>query len=106
MTKRQLIAAIAKRLHLPQREVKPFVHLVFREMKEALAKGQRVHIDSFGTFYLHHRPLRHTYRIHTRTIGPVGGNVVPAFRPFERLTRHVRKSVHFVHPSKKPKPRA
>ena len=54
MTKYDLIAKLRRETDLPLRKADKLVTLVFREMSEALAKGERVEIRGFGSFKIKH----------------------------------------------------
>ena len=50
MTKYDLIEKLRRETDLPLKKADKLVALVFREMSEALAKGERVEIRGFGSF--------------------------------------------------------
>ena len=50
MTKYDLIEKLRRETDLPLKKADKLVTLVFREMSEALAKGERVEIRGFGSF--------------------------------------------------------
>lgn len=52
MTKSDLIKIIAKRAHLTKKAANDSVEVMFEEISRALAKGNKVVISGFGTFYL------------------------------------------------------
>ena len=54
MTKYDLIENLYRETDLPLRKAEELVTLVFREMSEGLAKGERVEIRGFGSFKVKH----------------------------------------------------
>lgn len=59
MIKSELIAKLAQAYpHLYQREIEQIVGIVFSEISDALARGDRVELRGFGAFSVKHRPER------------------------------------------------
>ena len=54
MNKTDLIERISRESDLPLKKADKLVTLVFREMSESLAKGERVEIRGFGSFKIKH----------------------------------------------------
>ena len=54
MNKTDLIERISRESDLPLKKADKLVNLVFREMSESLAKGERVEIRGFGSFKIKH----------------------------------------------------
>jgi len=54
MNKTDLIENLSKGKGLPLKKAEKLVNLVFHEMTEALAKGERVEIRGFGSFKVKH----------------------------------------------------
>lgn len=52
MTKAKLIDIVAKKAHLTKRGASDSVDVFLEEIMRALAKGEKVVISGFGTFYL------------------------------------------------------
>jgi len=52
MTKRNLIDIVAKKAHLTQKASHEAIDVFFEEVNKALAKGEKVVISGFGTFYI------------------------------------------------------
>ncbi len=52
MTKQALISIVSKKVHLTKKAVKETVDSFFDESIAALAKGEKVVISGFGTFYV------------------------------------------------------
>jgi integration host factor subunit beta len=58
MTKSQLIARLANKVGLPNKEATTVVETVFNGIAESLARGQRVELRGFGSFGLKQREGR------------------------------------------------
>jgi integration host factor subunit beta len=54
MNKTDLIERISRESDLPLKKSDKLVNLVFREMSEALAKGERIEIRGLGSFKIKH----------------------------------------------------
>jgi integration host factor subunit beta len=54
MNKADLIEKISRESEIPLKKADKLVTLVFREMSESLAKGERVKIRGFGSFKIKH----------------------------------------------------
>jgi nucleoid DNA-binding protein len=52
MTKQSLINQVAKKAHLTKKASKEAITVFFDEVSNALAKGEKVVISGFGTFYV------------------------------------------------------
>ncbi len=52
MNKSQLIAELAKKMDISQREAKVIVDTVFEGLEEALIKGEKVELRDFGIFFV------------------------------------------------------
>jgi integration host factor subunit beta len=54
MTKSELIEKLSSEADLPLKKTARLVTLVFDELSEALAKGERIEIRGFGSFKIKH----------------------------------------------------
>jgi integration host factor subunit beta len=54
MTKSELIANLSKEADLPLKKAEKLVTLVFDDLSQALAKGERIEIRGFGSFKIKH----------------------------------------------------
>lgn len=52
MTKQTLIGIVSKKVHLTKKAIKEVVDSFFDESISALAKGEKVVVSGFGTFYV------------------------------------------------------
>jgi integration host factor subunit beta len=91
MIKSELIQKIAAtNQHLYHRDVERIVNVVFDEIVEALAKGERVELRGFGAFTVKHRAPR-TGR-NPRTGVPVSVN--EKFVPFFKTGKELRERLN------------
>ena len=59
MVKSELVRLLSDKLpELQPRDVELALKCMLNQMKDALAKGERIEIRGFGSFNLHHRPAR------------------------------------------------
>src|ERR1700757_2355649 len=91
MIKSELIQKIAAgNQHLYHRDIERIVNVVFDEIVEALAKGERVELRGFGAFTVKHRAPR-TGR-NPRTGVPVSVN--EKFVPFFKTGKELRERLN------------
>lgn len=64
MTKQTLTGIVSKKVHLTKKAVKETIDTFFNESIAALAKGEKVVISGFGTFYVS--------RVHDKQVVPFG----------------------------------
>lgn len=93
MIKSQLIQKIAaSNTHLFHRDVERIVNVIFDEIVEALARGDRVELRGFGAFTVKHRAARQGRNPRTGTQVSVDEKFVPFFKTGkelrERLNTH------------------
>ena len=86
MLKSELIAKIAgANPHLFQRDVERIVNVVFDEIVDALARGQRVELRGFGAFTVKHRGARTGRNPRTGATVSVDQKFVPFFKTGKEL---------------------
>ena len=91
MIKSELIQKIAtKNPHLYQREIEKIVGVIFDEIIEALAGGNRVELRGFGAFTVKHRAPRKGRN--PRTGAAV--NVTEKFVPFFKTGKELRERLN------------
>ena len=91
MIKSELIQKIATRNpHLYQREIESIVGVIFDEIIEALAGGNRVELRGFGAFTVKHRAPRQGRN--PRTGATV--NVTEKFVPFFKTGKELRERLN------------
>lgn len=86
MIKSELIAKIAgANPHLYHRDIERIVNVVFDEIVDALARGDRVELRGFGAFTVKHRPPRVGRNPRTGTSVSVEEKFVPFFKTGKEL---------------------
>ena len=86
MIKSELIQKIASaNPHLYHRDVERIVNVVFDEIVDALARGDRVELRGFGAFTVKHRAARQGRNPRTGTPVPVAEKFVPFFKTGKEL---------------------
>lgn len=92
MTKAELIASVAKKAEMTQKETEAVVNAFFSTVQEALAEGNKVQVVGFGTFEVRERAARtgHNPRNPEETI-EIPAAKVPAFKPGKALKDAVNK---------------
>ena len=92
MLKSELIAKIAgANPHLFQRDVERIVNVVFDEIVEALARGQRVELRGFGAFTVKHRSARVGRNPRTGEQVSVGEKYVPQFKAGKEIRERLNR---------------
>lgn len=86
MIKSELIQKIAAaNPHLYHRDVERIVNVVFDEIVDALAQGDRVELRGFGAFTVKHRAARQGRNPRTGDPVPVAEKFVPFFKTGKEL---------------------
>jgi len=86
MIKSELIAKIAgANPHLYHRDIERIVNVIFDEIVDALARGDRVELRGFGAFTVKHRPPRVGRNPRTGTSVSVDEKFVPFFKTGKEL---------------------
>ena len=86
MIKSELIAKIAaSNPHLYHRDIERIVNVLFDEIVDALARGDRVELRGFGAFTVKHRPPRTGRNPRTGTTVDVDEKYVPFFKTGKEL---------------------
>ena len=81
MIKSELIQKIAaSNQHLYHRDIERIVNVIFNEIVEALARGDRVELRGFGAFTVKHRAARIGRNPRTGTAVAVAEKFVPFFK--------------------------
>ena len=93
MIKSELIQRIAaSNPHLFHRDVERIVNVIFDEIVDALARGDRVELRGFGAFTVKHRPSREGRNPRTGEPVPVDEKFVPFFKTGKDLRDRLNKS--------------
>ena len=92
MIKSELIEKIAaENPHLFQRDIELIVNVIFDEIIDALAEGQRVELRGFGAFSVKHRPSRSGRNPRTGEQVFVEEKYVPYFKTGKELRLRMNK---------------
>jgi len=90
MKKSELIQKIvATNQHLYHRDIERIVNVVFNEIVEALARGERVELRDFGAFRVKHRAPRVGRNPRTGAAVSVAEKFVPFFKTGKDLRERV-----------------
>ncbi len=58
MTKTELVARVAAKMHLTKKQTEVIVDLFLTSITEALSRGEKVELRGFGSFRVRHRLAR------------------------------------------------
>jgi integration host factor subunit beta len=93
MIKSELIDKISEtNPHLLQRDIEKIVNVIFDEITEALARGERVELRGFGAFSVKHRPARTGRNPRTGETVDVEEKFVPFFKTGKELRERLNKN--------------
>jgi integration host factor subunit beta len=91
MTRSDLIARIAQKRGLYQRDVERVVSTVFEEIAGALSKGDRVELRGFGAFSVKSRDARVGRNPRTGEAVQVDAKAVPFFKTGKQLRERLNE---------------
>lgn len=92
MIKSELIQKIAaNHPHLFQRDVERIVNVIFEQITEALARGERVELRGFGAFTVKYRAARKGRNPRTGKSVQVEEKYVPFFKSGKELKQRANK---------------
>ena len=91
MTKAELIANVAKKAELTQKDTEAAVNAFFSTVQESLAAGENVQVIGFGTFQVRERAARVGRNPQTGEEIQIAAAKVPAFKPGKALKDAVNK---------------
>ncbi|MCK6527368.1 integration host factor subunit beta [Myxococcota bacterium] len=90
MTKSDLVASIAiKNPEITKKTAEGIVRLIFERMRDTLARGERIEIRGFGSFYVKSRGPRAGRNPKTGASVTVEGKRVPYFKVGKDLRERV-----------------
>lgn len=96
--KSELIQKIAAtNPHLYQRDIERIVNVIFGEIVDALARGDRVELRGFGAFTVKHRQARQGRNPRTGTTVSVAEKFVPFFKTGKELRDRLNKPQKLSH---------
>jgi len=85
MTKKELISAIAEKAKIRKKVAEAFLRAFIETITESLAKGEKVEIRNFGTFYMKKKPKRIARNLRTGRKIRVPAKISPAFKIGKKL---------------------
>ena len=91
MTKAELIANVAKKAELTQKDTEAAVNAFFSTVQESLAAGENVQVIGFGSFEVRERAARVGRNPQTGEEIQIAAAKVPAFKPGKALKDAVNK---------------
>ena len=91
MTNAELIANVAKKAELTQKDTEAAVNAFFSTVQESLAAGENVQVIGFGTFEVRERAARVGRNPQTGEEIQIAAAKVPAFKPGKALKDAVNK---------------
>ena len=91
MTRPELIAKIAEKAQLTDKQAKDAVDAIQVEITEALKAGEKISLPGFGTFEVRERAARQSRNPRTGETVEVAAKRVPAFKPGKGLKEAVKK---------------
>ena len=91
MTKAELIANVAKKAEITQKDTEAVVNAFFATVQETLAQGENVQVIGFGTFEVRERAARTGRNPQTGAEIQIAAAKVPAFKPGKALKDAVNK---------------
>ena len=102
MIKSELIQRIAaSNQHLYHRDVERIVNVIFDEIVDALARGDRVELRGFGAFTVKHRPPRVGRNPRTGASVKVEEKFVPFFKTGKELRERLNDGAGEKKPASK-----
>ncbi len=90
MTKNELVERIAKKVGLTKKAAFEAVNAVFANMRDSLAKGDKIVISGFGTFKVRSRATRTGRNPQTGTAIKIPGHKLPGFTAGKTLRRLIK----------------
>ena len=92
MIKSELIEKISEaNPNLLQRDIEKIVNVIFDEITDALARGERVELRGFGAFSIKHRPSRTGRNPRTGETVDVEEKYVPFFKTGKELRERLNR---------------
>ena len=90
MTKNELIERLAKKVGLTKKTATHSVNAIFSQIRESLAKGDKVVISGFGTFKVRNRNTRVGRNPQTGESIKIAGHRLPGFTAGKTLRRLIK----------------
>jgi DNA-binding protein HU-beta len=90
MTKNELVERVAKKVGLTRKTSYQAVNAVFANIRDSLAKGDKVIITGFGTFKVRTRNTRKGRNPQTGEAIKISGHKLPGFTAGKTLRRVIK----------------
>jgi len=90
MTKNELVERVAKKVGLTKKSALNAVNAAFGNIRDALAKGDKVVISGFGTFKVRNRTTRTGRNPQTGDSIKIAGHKLPGFTAGKTLKRLIK----------------
>jgi len=90
MTKNELVERVAKKVGLTRKTSYQAVNAVFANIRDSLAKGDKVIITGFGTFKVRTRNTRKGRNPQTGEAIKISGHKLPGFTAGKTLRRLIK----------------
>lgn len=90
MTKNELVDRVAKKVGLTRKTSFETVNAVFANIRDAMAKGDKVIITGFGTFKVRSRSTRTGRNPQTGQAIKISGHKLPGFTAGKTLRRLIK----------------
>jgi len=90
MTKNELVERVAKKVGLTRKTSYQAVNAVFANIRDSLAKGDKVIITGFGTFKVRNRNTRKGRNPQTGEAIKISGHKLPGFTVGKTLRRLIK----------------
>ena len=87
MTKNELVERVSKKVGLTKKSALSSVNAVFGNIRDSLAKGDKVVISGFGTFKVRSRTTRTGRNPQTGSSIKIAGHKLPGFTAGKTLKR-------------------
>ena len=81
MTKAELISAISQKAQIRKKDAEAFLNAFIEVVAETLAKGEKIEIRNFGTFYMKEKARRIARNPRKGKKVIVPAKISPAFKP-------------------------
>jgi len=90
MTKNELVEKVSKKVGLTKKAAFEAVNAVFGNIRDSLAKGDKVVVSGFGTFKVRLRATRPGRNPQTGTSIKIAGHKLPGFTAGKTLKRLIK----------------
>ena len=91
MRKVDLINNIAEKTGIPKVDVLVTLEAMFKEIKEALSRGENIYIRGFGSFITKKRAAKIGRNIKKNVAVEIPEHFIPAFKPSKEFVHEVKK---------------